>query len=71
MFALRWEFRRQKLLEQIEALTHVRDRYRPALALDDMILRKIRDPERRRALVAEMRAEAVPLAAPCFSKAGV
>ena len=68
--AVRTESRPHTALEQVEALTHVRDRYRPRLELDQMILRKIRDPERRRALVAEMRAEAVPVAAPFFRKAG-
>lgn len=66
--AVRTEGRPHAALWQIQALRHVRDRYRPELELDDMILTKIRDPEMRHALVAEMRAEAVPLAAPFFQE---
>jgi len=65
------EGRHYDTLGQEEALTHVRDRYRPHLDLDDMILRKIRDVALRKALVAEMRAQAVPAEAPHFEDVDV
>lgn len=64
------EGRHYDALGQEEALTHVRDRYRPHLGLDDMILRKIRDNALRKALVDEMRAQAVPPEAPHFEESG-
>lgn len=64
------EGRQYEALGQEDALAHVRDRYRPHLDLDDMILRKIRDRALRTALVDEMRAQAVPPAAPHFEEIG-
>ena len=64
--AVTTEGRQHDALLQPEVLAHVRERYRPHLELDAMILRKIRNAELRRALVEELRAEAVPAAAPHF-----
>ena len=54
-------------LDQLEALTLVRDSYRPEQPLDDHILTTIREPQLRQALVAELRETAIPAAAPHFS----
>ncbi len=51
---------------QEEALDLVRGRHRPGHTLDQMILEAVRHPERRQALTAEMRARAIPAAAPHF-----
>jgi hypothetical protein len=53
-------------LPQEAALALVRDRYRPGRQLEELILAKIRDPARRKALIAEMRAQAEPPHAPHF-----
>jgi hypothetical protein len=53
-------------LDQIGALDLVRRRHRPERALDPHILETIRDPESRKALVAEMEAQALPAEAPHF-----
>ena len=42
-------------LDQLQALTLVRDRHRPEQPLDDHILTTIRQPQMRQALVAELR----------------
>lgn len=60
------ERRANPALGQEAALGLVRDRHRPDRDLEAMILAKIRDPERRLALIAEMRAEALPPNAPHF-----
>ena len=67
MAAVKTEQRSHSPLGQVEALTHVRDRYRDGTHLDQMILAAIRDRAVRLALVAEMKAEAVPSAAPHFA----
>ncbi len=53
-------------LDQIGALDLVRARHRPERELDPHILETIRDPADRKALVAEMRADALPAEAPHF-----
>jgi hypothetical protein len=53
-------------LHQEGALDLVRARHRPERALDPHILETIRDPQGRKALVAEMEAHAVPAEAPHF-----
>lgn len=53
-------------LHQEEALALVRDRHRPDMDLDALILQNIRDRARRRALIAEMGETAIPAAAPHF-----
>lgn len=58
--------RRYRSLEQVEALALVRARLRPAESLDAMILSAIRQPDFRRSLIGEMRAQAVPPEAPHF-----
>jgi hypothetical protein len=60
------ESRRYTCLTQHEVLTLVCERHRAGRALDDMVLAKIRDPGRRHALIAEMRAAALPPEAPHF-----
>ncbi len=52
--------------EQAEMLSMIRERYRPEMALDRMILDAVRAPDRRRALIAELRAEAIASEAPHF-----
>ncbi|MGF1610219.1 MAG: hypothetical protein ACFCUQ_12540 [Kiloniellales bacterium] len=64
------EGRMHEALPQPAVLAHVHERYRPHLELDAMILRKIRNAELRRALVEELRADAVPAAAPHFQAGG-
>ncbi len=58
-------------LHQVEALALVRDRHRPKRPLEAMVLAKIREPARRRALIEEMRAQALPPDAPHFSSVPV
>ncbi len=53
-------------LDQAGALELVRGRHRPERALDHHILETIRDPKGRKALVAEMMAQALPTEAPHF-----
>jgi len=53
---------------QEEALDLVRGRHRPRQTLDQMILEAVRRPERRRALTVEMKARAIPVAAPHFEE---
>ena len=53
-------------LHQEEVLALVRDRHRPDRQVEAMVLAKIRDPARRRALIAELRAQALPPHAPHF-----
>ncbi len=53
-------------LHQEQAIDLVRARHRPARALDHHILETIRDPAGRKALVAEMMAQALPAEAPHF-----
>ncbi len=53
-------------LDQVGALDLVRRRHRPERELDPHILETIRDPEDRKALVAEMEARALPAEAPHF-----
>jgi hypothetical protein len=53
-------------LHQEQVLALVRDRHRPDRAVEAMVLAKIRDPARRRALIAELRATALPPEAPHF-----
>lgn len=60
------EGRPHKALDQEAALDLVRARHRPEMTLDQMILETVRDPERRRALVQDMAAHALPAAAPHF-----
>ena len=56
---------------QEEALALVNARHRPQTSLDLMILEVVRDPARRHALTAEMKARAVPVAAPHFEELGM
>ncbi len=56
---------------QEEALALVNARHRPDTGLDHMILEVVRDPERRQALTGEMKARAVPVAAPHFEELGI
>ncbi len=60
------EGRPHESLHQREVLALVRDRHRPGRDLEEFLLTKIREPERRRALIAEMRARALPPHAPHF-----
>ena len=53
-------------LHQEQVLALVRDRHRPDREVEAMVLAKIRDPARRRALIAELRAQALPPEAPHF-----
>ena len=53
-------------LDQEGALELVRARHRPERELDPHILETIRDPAGRKALVAEMKADALPAEAPHF-----
>ena len=62
------EGRAHQSRSQEAALTLVRDRHRPGLAIDRLILEAVRRPERRHALVAEMRARALPAFAPHFEE---
>lgn len=56
---------------QEEALDLVRARHRPEMGLEDMILEAVRDSSRRLALTGEMKARAVPVAAPHFEELGM
>ncbi len=60
------EGRQRDGLRQEEALALVRDRHRPGRSIEAMVLAKIREPARRKALIAEMRAQALPPDAPHF-----
>lgn len=60
------EARAHGALHQADAQALVRDRHRPGADLDALILEVIRRPATRRALIEEMGAGAVPLAAPHF-----
>jgi hypothetical protein len=60
------ENRRMESLTQRQALALVRQRHRNGRELDELVLAKIRDPSRRRALIAELRAAALPTEAPHF-----
>ena len=60
------EGRPHAALTQGEALALVRDRHRPGRTIEDMVLAKIRDHGRRRALIDELRAQALPPDAPHF-----
>jgi hypothetical protein len=62
------EGRGHRAHHQEEALDLVRGRHRPRHSLDQMILEAVRHPERRQALTAEMKARAVPVAAPHFEE---
>ena len=64
------EARAHQTRSQEAALTLVRDRHRPHMAIDQLILESVRRPERRLALVAEMRARAIPAVAPDFQELG-
>lgn len=64
--AVQAEGRRHKSLPQDAALTLVRDRHRPGRTVEEMVLAKVRDPARRLALIAELRAEALPPVSPHF-----
>ena len=64
--AVETKTRPHEALSQEAALEHVRERHRSEIGLEEMILRTIADPSYRQALVAEMRAEAVPARAPHF-----
>jgi len=65
------EGRGHRAHHQEEALALVRARHRPEMALDHMILDAVRDTDRRLALTAEMKARAVPAAAPHFEELGM
>ncbi len=56
-------------LHQEQVLALVRDRHRPDRSLEAMVLAKIRDPARRRALIEELRQTALPPDAPHFEAA--
>ena len=56
---------------QEEALALVRARHRPEMGLENMILEAVRDSSRRLALTNEMKARAVPVAAPHFEELGM
>ena len=58
--AIEAEGRRHRELPQEAALALVRDRHRPEWDLDQMILEIVRHPARRRALIEEMRRDALP-----------
>ena len=60
------ERRGRPALDQEAVLGLVREQFRPALTLDDMILNAIRAPEQRQSLIDELRATALPPAAPHF-----
>ena len=62
------EGRGHRAHHQEEALDLVRGRHRPDSTLDQMILEAVRHPDRRLALTAEMRARAIPVAAPHFEE---
>ena len=66
--AVEAEGRGHPALDQGDVLELVRARYRPNLTLDDMILRKVADPDKRKALVAEMKAQAVAPPRPHFEE---
>lgn len=53
---------------QQDALGLVRDRHRPDMSLDDMILEAVREPDRRRALIEEMKARSIAPGAPHFEE---
>lgn len=58
-------------LPQDGALEAVRARHRTGETLDRFILANVRDPARRKGLIAEMRAHALPSAAPHFRATGL
>ena len=58
--------RRHASLAQEAVLALVRDRHRPGRTVEDMVLAKVRDPGRRKALIAEMRTQAIAPEAPHF-----
>ena len=62
------EGRGHRAHHQEEALDLVRLRHRPQSTLDQMILEAVRHPDRRQALTAEMKARAIPVAAPHFEE---
>jgi hypothetical protein len=62
------EGRGHRAHHQEEALDLVRLRHRPQSTLDQMILEAVRHPDRRLALTAEMKARAIPAAAPHFEE---
>jgi len=61
------ERRPGRALHQEQVLDFVRERHRPDLALDAMILGAIRDQALRRALIDDLRAEAVAQETPDFA----
>jgi len=62
------EGRGHRAHHQEEALDLVRGRHRPEASLDQMILEAVRHADRRQALTAEMKARAIPVAAPHFEE---
>lgn len=62
------EGRGRRAHHQEEALDLVRGRHRPESTLDQMILEAVRRADRRQALTAEMKARAIPSAAPHFEE---
>lgn len=58
---------RHQSLHQEEVQHHVLATFRPERELDDLILENIREPEKRHALIEEMKRGAVPARAPHFS----
>ncbi len=64
------EGRNHRHHHQPDTLALVRERHRPDLVLDHMILEAVRQPERRLALTGEMKARAVPVNAPHFEELG-
>lgn len=65
------EGRGHRAHDQEGALGLVRARHRPEMDLDAMILESVRDRDRRLALTVEMKARAVPVAAPHFEELGM
>jgi hypothetical protein len=61
------EGERHQSLHQEEVQHHVRETFRPEHDLDNLILLNIREPEKRHALIDEMKRGAVPARAPNFS----
>lgn len=59
---------RHPAMAQQEALTFVRDRFRPGRSLDAHILETIREPSKREVLIEEMMARAVAPQVPHFEK---
>ncbi len=64
--AIEAQGRHHRESHQEAALALVRDRHRPGWDLDQLILEIVRHPAQRHALIEDMRAEALPLAAPRF-----